>query len=147
MGAMLTQAPNLCNAVVCQVPLLDMLRYPLLPRGASWVAEYGDPTNAKQRKALDAYSPYHNLKPEWTYPPVFFGTSTADDRVHPGHARKMAAQMLSLGQDNVLFYENRTGGHAGAADLKARAKRSAREFVFLFRNLAPQSCEDAASAI
>lgn len=148
MGAMLTQAPDLCNAVVCQVPLLDMLRYPLLPRGASWVAEYGDPTNAKQRKALDAYSPYHNLKPEWNYPPVFFGTSTADDRVHPGHARKMAAQMLSFGQNNVLFYENRTGGHAGAADLKSRAERDAREFVFLFKNLAPaKNCEDAAAAI
>src|SRR5258708_22511250 len=96
MGAMLTQRPELFRAVVIQVPLLDMLRYHKLLAGASWMAEYGDPDNAEEAAFLKQISPYHNLREGVAYPEVFFLTSTKDDRVHPGHARKMAAKMGSM---------------------------------------------------
>ena len=92
MGAMLTQRPDLFRAVVIQVPLLDMLRYHLLLAGASWMAEYGDPDRPGEAAFLRHISPYHNLRPGLPYPEPLFVTSTRDDRVHPGHARKMAAK-------------------------------------------------------
>jgi prolyl oligopeptidase len=134
MGVMLTQRPDLFRAVVCQVPLLDMLRYHKLLAGASWMAEYGDPDNSAERPFLQRISPYQNLRAGVAYPEVFFLTSTKDDRVHPGHARKMAAKMASMGLP-FLYYENIDGGHAAAANLKERARRSALEFTYLFENL------------
>lgn len=101
MGAVFTQRPKLFNAVVCQVPLLDMLRYHKLLAGHSWIAEYGDPDEAQMAEVIGKYSPYHNLKSGVKYPEVFFVTSTKDDRVHPGHARKMVARMEELG--NPIF--------------------------------------------
>jgi prolyl oligopeptidase len=130
VGNMLTRYPDLFAAVVCQVPLLDMQRYHKLSAGASWIAEYGDPDVPEEWAYLQTFSPYHNVRADAEYPPVLFTTSTRDDRVHPGHARKMAALMTDQGHD-VLYYENVEGGHAGAADNAQRAYVSALEFSFL----------------
>ena len=134
MGVQLTQRPDLWNAVVIQVPLLDMLRYHKLLAGASWVGEYGDPDDAIEGAFLRKISPYHNLKSGTAYPEPFFVTSSKDDRVHPGHARKMAARMEQMGLP-FLYYENIDGGHAAAANQRERAKRVALEFTYLTRKL------------
>jgi prolyl oligopeptidase len=134
MGVALTQRPDLWNAVVVQVPLLDMLRYDQLLAGASWVDEYGSPSIPEERAFLEKISPYHNLRAGVRYPPPFFVTSTKDDRVHPGHARKMAARMAELGAP-FYYYENIDGGHAAAANQRERAKRIALEFTYLARRL------------
>ncbi|CAN5448191.1 prolyl oligopeptidase family serine peptidase [soil metagenome] len=134
VGAVFTQRPDLFNAVVCSVPLLEMKRYHKLLAGASWVAEYGNPDDPAEWAFISKYSPYQNVKPGVAYPKVLFTTSTRDDRVHPGHARKMAARMLSQGHD-VLYYENIEGGHGGAADNLQRAHKLALEFTYLWRQL------------
>jgi prolyl oligopeptidase len=135
MGAMLTQRPELFGAIVCAVPLLDMYRYSQMLAGASWMAEYGDPSKSEEWAYIQKYSPYHGVKAEMKYPPVLFTTSTKDDRVHPGHARKMTALLKELGYD-VLLYENIEGGHAGAANNAQTAYRQALSYSFLFKKLA-----------
>ncbi|OWQ93884.1 S9 family peptidase [Roseateles aquatilis] len=134
VGACMTQRPELFGAVVCQVPLLDMKRYHLLLAGASWMAEYGDPDDADDWAHIAAYSPYQQLKAGVAYPRALFATSTRDDRVHPGHARKMAARMAALGQP-CFYYENIEGGHGGAADNQQRALLQALEFSYLWLQL------------
>ncbi len=134
MGAVLTRRPDLFNAVVCQVPLLDMLRFHKLLAGASWMGEYGNPDNPDERAYLESYSPYHNVKKDVEYPRVFFTTSTKDDRVHPGHARKMVAKMTALGHE-VMYYENTEGGHGGAANLKQSAYLNALIYTYLIHQL------------
>ncbi len=134
MGAMLTQRPDLINAAVIQVPLFDMLRFHKLLAGASWIGEYGDPEIPEQRAWIQAYSPYQNLRAGQPYPEVFIHTSTKDDRVHPGHARKAAARLEELGYP-VLFYENTDGGHAAGANLQETARRLALEYTYLSRRL------------
>jgi prolyl oligopeptidase len=134
VGAVFTQRPELFNAVVCKVPLLDMKRYHLLLAGASWMAEYGNPELPEDWQVISRYSPYQNVKPGIRYPKVLFTTSTRDDRVHPGHARKMAARMLAQGHP-VLYYENMEGGHGGAADNAQRAHLQALEFSYLWQQL------------
>ncbi|MPY99842.1 MAG: prolyl oligopeptidase family serine peptidase [Actinophytocola sp.] len=134
-GVMLTRYPDLFGAVVSSVPLLDMLRYHVLLAGASWMAEYGDPDDVDDRGYLLKYSPYQNVEPERTYPPTLVMTSTRDDRVHPGHARKMVARMREFGHD-VRYYENIEGGHGGAADNEQRAVKWALVFEFLWQRLA-----------
>lgn len=134
MGAMLTRYPTLVGAVVANVPLLDMRRYHLLLAGASWTAEYGDPDDPADWAFLRGYSPYHNVRPGVTYPPVLLVTSTRDDRVHPGHARKMAALLGAYGQD-VSYYENVEGGHGAASNNEQRAFLSALTLRFLWRRL------------
>lgn len=134
VGAVFTQRPELFNAVVCQVPLLDMKRYHKLLAGASWMAEYGNPDVSEEWAWISRYSPYQNVKPGVKYPRVLFTTSTRDDRVHPGHARKMAARMLSQGHD-LLYYENIEGGHGLAADNQQRAHVQALEFSYLWQQL------------
>jgi prolyl oligopeptidase len=134
VGAVMLQRPELFNAVVCQVPLLDMQRYHKLLAGASWMAEYGDPDKPEHWAALSKYSPYQNVKATQKLPPVLFVTSTRDDRVHPGHARKMAARMLEQGH-RVLYWENIEGGHGGAADNAQRAQMQALEYAFLWQQL------------
>ena len=134
VGAIFTQRPDLINAVVCRVPLLDMLRYTKLLAGASWAAEYGDPEDPEMRKAILRYSPYQNIFPDKKYPKVFIETSTKDDRVHPGHARKMVARMRKQGH-KVLYFENTEGGHSAGANLKQHAKRYALEYVYFSRQL------------
>ena len=134
VGAVMLQRPELFNAVVCQVPLLDMRRYHKLLAGASWMAEYGDPDQAEEWAFITRYSPYQNVTPGIKLPKVLFTTSTRDDRVHPGHARKMAARMAEQGHD-LLYYENIEGGHGGAADNRQRADMMALEFAFLWQQL------------
>ncbi len=134
MGIMLTKYPELFGALVCQVPLLDMKRFHLLLAGASWVAEYGDPDDPEEWAFISQYSPYQNIRTDKTYPPVLITTSTRDDRVHPGHARKMTAALEQAGH-RVWYYENIEGGHAGAADNAQTAFKSALAFSFLHRML------------
>jgi prolyl oligopeptidase len=134
VGAVMVQRPELFRTVACAVPLLDMLRYHKLLAGASWMGEYGDPDIPAERAFIEKYSPYQNVKREAEYPKVFFFTSTRDDRVHPGHARKMAAKMKQQGHD-ILYYENVDGGHSSAADQIERARRSAQLAVFSLREL------------
>ena len=136
VGSVFTRSPDLCAGVICAVPLLDMLRYHLLLAGASWVGEYGDPNDETMAASLASYSPFHNVKPDVDYPTVFFVTSTRDDRVHPGHARKMVARMTDQGHD-VYYYENTEGGHSAGANLKQQARLSALEYVYLDTVLAP----------
>jgi len=135
VGSVFVQRPDLFNAVVCQVPLLDMKRYHQLLAGASWMAEYGNPDDAAEWAFISKYSPYQNVKPGVRYPKVLFTTSTRDDRVHPGHARKMVARMRAQGHE-VLYYENIEGGHGGAADNVQRADLMALEFSYLWQRLA-----------
>jgi len=134
MGVMFTQRPDLFNAVICAVPLLDMMRFHKLLAGASWMGEYGDPDDAAEGKFLRSISPYHNVDPEADYPEVFFITSTKDDRVHPAHARKVAKRMEDQGHD-FLYYENIDGGHSAAANLKETAKRLALQHTYLMQKL------------
>jgi len=141
MGIMLTKYPELFGALVCQVPLLDMKRFHLLLAGASWVAEYGDPDDAGDWAFISEYSPYQNIRSGKCYPPVLITTSTRDDRVHPGHARKMTAALEAAGHD-VSYYENIEGGHAGAADNAQTAFKSALAYAFLHRMLKPVPSAD-----
>ncbi len=134
MGNMLTLYPEKFGAIVCQVPLLDMQRYHKLLAGASWIAEYGNPDDPQEWKFIQTFSPYHNVKKEVAYPRVLFTTSTRDDRVHPGHARKMAARMREQGH-NLLYYENIEGGHGGAADNQQAAFMATLAYQFLWREL------------
>ena len=134
VGATLVQRPDLFNAVLCGVPLLDMRRYHLLLAGASWMAEYGNPDLADDWAFIGRYSPYQNARAGVAYPSVLFTTSTRDDRVHPGHARKMAARLLELGNP-VLYYENIEGGHGGAADNAQAAHLQALEMSFMWQQL------------
>ncbi|WP_454043278.1 prolyl oligopeptidase family serine peptidase [Cellulosimicrobium sp. Marseille-Q8652] len=134
-GNMLTQYPDLFAAVIVGVPLLDMKRYTKLLAGASWAAEYGDPDDPDQWEFLRTFSPYHLFDGDRAYPPVLFTTSTKDDRVHPGHARKLAALMLSAGKD-VTYYENIEGGHGGAANNAQAAHMAAVHYRFLAERLA-----------
>ncbi|MBE7702100.1 S9 family peptidase [Oerskovia sp. Sa1BUA8] len=133
-GNMLTQYPELFGAVIVGVPLLDMRRYTHLLAGASWAAEYGDPDDPEQWEFIRTFSPYHLFDPEREYPPVLFTTSTKDDRVHPGHARKLAAKMLAAGKD-VTYYENIEGGHGGAANNAQAAHMAAIHYRFLREQL------------
>lgn len=134
VGNMLTMRPDLFGAVVCQAPLLDMRRYHKLLAGASWMDEFGNPDDPKQWTFIRAFSPYQDLRRGVKYPPTLFTASTRDDRVHPGHARKMVARMKADG-DDVLYYENVEGGHAGAANNKQRAFMSALAYTFLWKEL------------
>ena len=136
VGVMLTERPDLFGAVLCESPLLDMRRYTKLLAGASWIDEYGDPDNPADWAFISRYSPYQNVREDRTYPPVLFTTSTRDDRVHPGHARKMAALMEAQGHD-VFFYENTEGGHSSGADHAHTANTEALGYSFLWQELQP----------
>ena len=136
MGNMVTMRPDLFGAVVAHVPLFDMRRYHRMLAGASWLAEYGDPEDPADWAYLRTFSPYHNVEPGAACPRLLITTSTRDDRVHPGHARKMVAKMRAMGHD-VLYHENVEGGHAGAADNAQRAYLWALVFRFLRSALAP----------
>ena len=134
MGNMLTQYPQLFGAIVVQVPLLDMQRYHKLLAGASWMAEYGDPDKPEEWAFIKTFSPYHLVNRDAKYPPTIFMTSTRDDRVHPGHARKMMAKMQDFG-DDVRYYENIEGGHGGAANNAQEARMRALAYTFLWKEL------------
>jgi prolyl oligopeptidase len=134
VGVAFTQRPELYNAVVCEVPLLDMKRYSKLLAGASWMGEYGNPDIPREWSYIRKYSPYQNLKAGINYPEVFFTTSTRDDRVHPGHARKMVAKMNEMGY-KAYYYENTEGGHAGSSTNEQSAKQNALLFSYLWMKL------------
>ena len=134
MGVQFEQHPELWNAVVIQVPLLDMLRITRIGAGASWVGEYGSPDIPAERAFLASISPYHNLKAGVRYPEPLFVTSTKDDRVSPAHARKMAARMQQMGLP-FLYYENTEGGHAASANQHEVAHRVSLEMTYLTRKL------------
>lgn len=134
-GNMYASYPELFGAIVIQVPLLDMRRYHLLLAGASWTAEYGDPEDPAQWEFLRTFSPYHLVRPDGAYPPALLTTSTRDDRVHPGHARKFAARLLEQGHD-VTSYENVEGGHGGSSTNAQAAHMAALAYEFLWQRLA-----------
>jgi prolyl oligopeptidase len=138
VGNMLTKYPELFAATVCQVPLLDMKRYSQLLAGASWMQEYGNPEKPEEWAFLKTFSPYHNVKPQApnaeSYPETLLLTSTRDDRVHPGHARKMMALLESYGHP-ALYYENIEGGHGGAATNKQQAFMQSLAWTFLASRL------------
>jgi prolyl oligopeptidase len=137
MGVMFTQQPELFRAIVCQVPLLDMIGFTHLGAGASWIGEYGDPDDTahpEERAFLQKLSPYHNVMAGAAYPEIFLETSTKDDRVHPAHARKMARRLEDLGKP-FLYFENVDGGHAAASTPEEAARRQALEFVYLSQKL------------
>jgi prolyl oligopeptidase len=134
VGNMVTLYPGLFQAAVCQVPLLDMQRYNKLLAGASWMAEYGNPDDPAQWSFIKSFSPYHNVQAGKKYANVLFTTSTRDDRVHPGHARKMMAKMEQQGH-SVLYYENIEGGHGGAANNRQSAFMQALAYTYLRQQL------------
>jgi prolyl oligopeptidase len=134
MGNMLTRRPDLFGAIVCGSPLLDMKRYSHLLAGASWMGEYGNPDIPEEWAFIRTFSPYHNVEKSTKYPRMLITTSTRDDRVHPGHARKMAAKMRDQGHD-ILYYENIEGGHAAASDNKQRAFMDALDYTFLWNSV------------
>ena len=136
LGVALTQRPDLFAALDIGVPLLDMKRYNKLLAGASWMGEYGNPDVPEDWAFISKYSPYQNLEEGVDYPKVLFYTSTLDDRVHPGHARKMAAKMEDMGQD-FYYYENIEGGHGGTANQEQLAMRTALEYAYFIRMLMP----------
>ncbi len=136
LGVALTQRPELFAALDIGVPLLDMRRYSKLLAGASWMGEYGNPDVPRDWAFISKYSPYQNLRRGQDYPTVFFYTSTQDDRVHPGHARKMAAMLEHLGYD-FYYYENMEGGHGGTANQEQLAMRTALEYAYFVRMLMP----------
>ncbi|MGH8135845.1 MAG: prolyl oligopeptidase family serine peptidase, partial [Steroidobacteraceae bacterium] len=140
MGVAMTQRPELYHAIVIQVPLFDMIRYAQIGAGASWVGEYGDPAIPAERAVIERYSPYQKLQSGQHYPEVFLETSTADDRVHPAHARKAAARLKELGYP-YLYYENMEGGHSAGANLNQVALTNALEFTYLSRRLMGCGCE------
>jgi prolyl oligopeptidase len=153
VAAVMLQRPDLFGAVSCQVPLLDMRRYHRLLAGASWMAEYGNPDDAAEWEFIRRYSPYHNVPrapaAEGTargessagaagaarrLPALLVTTSTRDDRVHPGHARKFVARLAAYGHW-PLYWENIEGGHGGAADNAQRSLMMALEYMFLWRSV------------
>jgi len=134
VGATFTQRPELFKAVVCQVPLLDMRRFNKLLAGASWMGEYGNPDDPKDWEFISTYSPYQNVVKEKKYPRVLFTTTTRDDRVHPGHARKMVAKMKEQGHD-VLYFEYTEGGHAAGSTPAQQAYMWALTYTFFINEL------------
>ncbi|HLF31415.1 MAG TPA: prolyl oligopeptidase family serine peptidase, partial [Xanthomonadales bacterium] len=134
VGGAFTLRPELFTAVVCQVPLLDMQRYNKLLAGASWMAEYGDPDKPEDWAYIQTWSPYHLVKEDAQYPKVFFWTTTRDDRVHPGHARKMVARMSAMGHP-VYYFENIEGGHGSGSVNTQRAQINALQYAYLWKML------------
>lgn len=134
VGAVTMQRPELFNAVLCSVPLLDMVRYQLLPPGDSWTGEYGSPNDPIVGPVIRSYSPYQNIKKDKKYPKIYFWSSLKDDRVHPGHARKMVARMEEYGHD-VYYYESSAGGHGGAGDIDQAISDEAMAMTYLYSQL------------
>ena len=130
----MTRRPDLFDAVVIESPLVDMLRYHLLPAGASWIGEYGDPRVSGDAAFIAEYSAYQRLAPGVDYPRAYITTNTLDDRVHPAHARKFAARLGAMGYDH-LYFEDTAGGHSNDADPVANARRWARHYVYLAQQL------------
>jgi prolyl oligopeptidase len=144
MGIMLTQYPQLFGALVCDAPVLDMRRYPLMGVGAASVTEFGDPDDPGDWEYMAKYSPYHNISAETRYPPVLMTAAVDDDRVQPGHARKMTAALRAAGHP-VLYYERMEGGHGGAANTAQAAFNAALQYEFLLETLVDARQQPAAA--
>jgi prolyl oligopeptidase len=140
VGATLMQRPDLYGAAIIEVPLLDMIRYVELPPGSSWIGEYGDPRDPKFYEIIKKYSPYQNISRDQDYPPTMIRTARSDDRVHPSHARKMAARMQSYGKEKTWFFEEELGGHK-STPVKVKALQLALNFHFLWKNLGQSTSE------
>jgi prolyl oligopeptidase len=140
VGTTFLMRPELFGAVVSQVPLMDMKRFNKLLAGASWMAEYGNPDIPEEWEFIKTWSPYHIVRPDRDYPEVFIWTTTRDDRVHPGHARKMAAKMLDQGHE-ALYFENIEGGHGFGSTNEQRAYASALEWAYLWKRLRNDDAE------
>jgi len=134
VAAWAVQQPRLFGAVVCQAPLADMLRYPQFGPGQAWIAEYGDPDNPDDWEFLKQISAYHAAVPGRPYPPILIATSRRDDRVHPGHARKMTAKLQAMGYE-AYFYEPAAGGHGYGKDNRERAAFTALGYAFLKKKI------------
>tara|TARA_B100000959_G_scaffold279569_1_gene339937 strand:+ start:4115 stop:6295 length:2181 start_codon:yes stop_codon:yes gene_type:complete len=132
--AVMVQRPELYKAIISAVPLIDMLRYHKLLAGASWMAEYGNPDIPEHHAFISEYSPYQLVSPDVDYPEIFLWTNPKDDRVHPGHARKMAARMIDQGHD-IIYFENSEGGHGGGANLNQLATSNAMQIVYFLQQL------------
>jgi prolyl oligopeptidase len=138
VGAAMTQHPELFGAVVCGVPLLDMVRYHLFGSGKTWIAEYGSAENAEEFATLFAYSPYHHVKTGVKYPPLLMMAADSDDRVDPMHARKFTAavQYATQGSDRpALFRVEERAGHGGGDMVKKRVASSTDIVAFLLDQL------------
>jgi prolyl oligopeptidase len=133
--AVMVQRPELFKGIISAVPLIDMLRYHKLLAGASWMAEYGNPDIPEHHAFISEYSPYQLVSADVDYPEIFLWTNPKDDRVHPGHARKMAARMIEQGHD-IIYFENAEGGHGGGANLMQQAQTTAMQLVYLLQQLA-----------
>ncbi len=142
VGNMLTRYPELFGAIQCEVPLLDMKRYTRLTAGPSWVGEYGDPDEPEDWAFLQEISAYHHVEPQRPYPPILLTTSARDDRVHPSHARKMAAKLMMQGH-KVYFHEPLEGGHGLGADNAQVAFNIALGYAFLRKTIAPDAVAGA----
>ncbi len=127
---MFVRYPELFGGLLCTIPLVDMRRYTRLLAGASWVAEYGDPDDPADWRFLQHISAYHTVLPGRAAPPILLATTRRDDRVHPGHARKMAAKLQALGYD-AAFLELASGGHGYGKDNRQRALFTALGYAFL----------------
>jgi prolyl oligopeptidase len=142
VGNMLTRYPELFGAIACAVPLLDMKRYTKLTAGPSWIPEYGDPDKPEDWAFLQDISAYHHAEPQRPYPPILLTTSARDDRVHPGHARKMAAKLMAQGHP-VYFHEPLEGGHSGGTDNAHIAFNLALSYSFLRKMIAAEAARTA----
>ncbi len=127
---MLTRYPERFGALFCTIPLIDMRRYTKLLAGASWMAEYGDPEKPEDWAFLSTMSAYHTARADADYPPILIATARKDDRVHPGHARKMVAKLKAMGHEAWL-YEPPAGGHGYGKDNAERATFTALGYAFL----------------
>jgi prolyl oligopeptidase len=137
VGAALTQRPDLFRAVICQVPLLDMIRYPLFGQGKTWIPEYGSPDNEEQFRALFTYSPYHHVTSGVAYPSILFFSNDNDDRVGPMHARKMTAALQAADPHGnpILLRTEFHAGHGGSDLTKLKAEEAADKITFLINEL------------
>ena len=140
-GVVLTQRPEMYNAVVVGAPLLDMKRFNKMLAGASWMGEYGNPDVPEDWEFIQKYSPYHNISEDKEYPEALFITSMKDDRVHPGHARKMAAKMKDMGHD-LLYYETIEGGHGAASTNDQQAEKWALIYSYLNMKLSENESDE-----
>ena len=136
---MLTRYPERFGALFCTIPLIDMRRYARQLAGPSWIAEYGDPADPDDWSFIQHFSAYHVAEPGRPYPPILLATTRRDDRVHPGHARKMAARLQEAGHTRTLFFEETEGGHGGRGDRRPQAAQTAMKYVFLQRALSAKT--------
>jgi prolyl oligopeptidase len=144
-GAVLTQRPDLFRAIICEVPLLDMIRFDQFSSGKTWTTEYGSPKDPAQFKALYAYSPYHHVVPGTKYPSVLICTAADDDRVDPMHARKMAAALqAATGSTNPILVRVETqSGHTGGDQVKKNVDYGTDIWGFLIHELGAKNPENA----